>query len=144
MLTHTEQLHKMGILQPASKPTPKTPQSNGKRRSIQEDFSKFKPLNSDKLKSFSTLRDTDLPNSEKTGKQRNSSGYDDSDDEIDAEDTVIIRAEKAEEREGDAMLSPEEARKHGELAEGVQKIRVRPFTLPIFPHHSPPFAPLPS
>ena len=128
MLTCVEQLHKMGILQPASKPTPKTPQSNGKRRSIQEDLSKMKPLNSDRLKLFSTMRDPDQIRSEKASKRRNSSGYDDSDDDIDADDTVIIKAERAEEREADAMLSPEEARKQGELAEGVQKIRVS--TLP--------------
>ena len=91
----------------------------------------MKPLNSDRLKLFSTMRDPGQTSSEKAGKRHNSSGYDDSDDEIDADDTVIIKAERADEREGDAMLSPEEARKQGELAEGVQKIRVSALPLEV-------------
>ena len=121
-----EQLQKMKILPTAAKATPKTPVSNDKRRSIQEDFPKFKPLNSDALKSFSTMRDPHETNGERSRGSRKDKAIsiDDSDEDIDAEDTVVIKAENANERDTDAMLSPEDAKRQGELAEGVQKIRV--------------------
>ena len=124
-----EQLQKMGILPSAPKTTPKTPLTNGKRRSIQDDFPKFKPLSSNGLKSFSTMRDPNEMNGEsktdKSGKRRQPEI--DSDDELDTNDDVVIKAEKAEDNEVNAThLSTDDARRQGELADGVQKIRVSP------------------
>ena len=120
-----EQLQKMGILPSAVKPAPKTPQSNGKRRSIQDDLSTFKPLDSDRLKTFSQMRDPKKSNGdnlEKPGKKREQDI--DSDDDLDADDNIVNKADKANDNEGNAMLSPEEAKRQSELADGVQKIRV--------------------
>ena len=129
----------MNILPTKPKATPKTPVSNGKRRSIQDDFSKFKPLNSDSLKKFSTMRDSNEINGEpvnKSGRKNRHPSTDDSDEDLDAEDTVVIKAEHANERDIDAMLSPEDAKRQGELAEGVQKIRVCASTSPILAIYS--------
>ncbi|KAG8525968.1 uncharacterized protein KY384_000730 [Bacidia gigantensis] len=121
-----KQLHKMGMLPTASKPTPKTPVSNGKRRSIQDDLSKFKPLDSDRLKNFSQMRDPTETNGESNKKSTIKREQDfDSDDEHDNGDAIVVKAEKAGERDADAMLSPEEAKRHGELADGVQNIRLK-------------------
>ena len=131
-----EQLQKMGIVSNASKAQPKTPIANGKRRSIQDDFSKFKPLNSNGLKNFSTMRDPNGPNGEskkdRAGSKRRTDI--DSDDDLDATDDVLIKAEDVESKDADAMLSPEDAKRQGELADGVQKIRVYfPILFPITP-----------
>ena len=48
----------------------------------------------------------------------------DSDDDLDADNGIINKADKANDNDSNAMLSPEEAKKQSELAEGVQKIRV--------------------
>ena len=59
---------------------------------------------------------------EKGGKKRQPDI--DSDDDLDAADDVVIKAEAAEDNDINAMLSPDDARRQGELADGVQKIRV--------------------
>ncbi|KAL9128378.1 MAG: hypothetical protein Q9217_002932 [Psora testacea] len=122
-----KQLQKMGILPTAPKGRPKTPTMNGKLRSIQDDFSKFKPLDANGLKNFSTMRDPDEMNGEdkkdNAGKKRQSET--DSDDDLDTRDDVVIKAEEAESKDGDATFTPEDARRQGELAEGLQKIRLK-------------------
>ena len=121
-----EQLQKMGILPTAAKAQSKTMAINDKRRSMQDHFSKCKPLHSNGLKNFSTMRDPHDTNGEKiedkVGKKRQPDS--DSDDDVDPADDVLIKAEEAESKDVNAKLSPEDAKKQGELAEGVQKIRV--------------------
>ena len=118
----------MNIVQNPNKTTPKTPTANGgARKSLNDDFSKFKPLDSDHLKKFSTMRDPIEANSSLSAKssknKRDASAYD-SDEDLDDEATVMVKAQDANEAENEAMMSPEDRRRQGELADGVQKIRV--------------------
>lgn len=68
------------------------------------------------------MRDpTERSNGEKQGKDSKKRRDFDSDDELETED----KAEDAEaSKDANATLSPEDARRQGELAERVQKIRV--------------------
>lgn len=110
---------------------------------MQDDFSKFKPLSANGLKSFSTLREPSQTNGSprKSAKPSTKRGADpDSDEDIDGNDDIATKAQQAEDNEANAMLSPDDARKQGELAEGVQKIRVRlpypPSPTRLSPHRS--------
>ena len=85
-------------------------------------FAKLKPLSgSTSLKTFTQMRDpTERLNGDKYKNSKKRRDVD-SDDDLDPE----VKLEDAEGlRDANAMLSPEDARRHGELAEGVQKIRV--------------------
>jgi len=119
----------MGILPSSPKPPTNVPATNGKRRSMQADFAKLKPLNPNGLKGFSTFRDpnensdTNGSSSKKAGKRRQTDG--DSDDEdVDINNEVEIKREGDDVQETNGILSAEDARRQGELAQGVQKIRV--------------------
>ena len=71
------------------------------------------------------MRDPTETNGEKSGKVGKKRQSDlDSDEEDDARDDVLAKTEDAESKEADADLSPEDLRRQGELADGVQKIRV--------------------
>ena len=117
----------MGILPSSPKIPDKVAVSNGKRRSMQADFAKLKPLNPNGLMGFSKFRD---PNerSEMEGLKKKASkkrlNDEDSDDEVEVGKEVLIKTEGDDVPDGNGMLSPEDARRQGELAEGVQKIRV--------------------
>lgn len=105
----------------------KTPLSSGKRGSMQDDFSRFKPLSSNGLKNFSDMRDPGersrkSDSKDKTGKRRQVD--EDSDEDIDINNDVVNKAEDAEDKDADRLLSPEEARKQGELADGLGRIKV--------------------
>ena len=105
-------------------------------------FAKLKPLSgSSGLKTFTEMRDpSERSNGDKTDKTSKKRSTMDSDDEID-EGVKLEEGESAQ--DSTTLLSPEDARRQGELAEGVQKIRVRyPFpTVPsaLPPSSSPPF-----
>ena len=117
----------MGILASSPKVPDKIAVSNGKRRSMQADFAKLKPLNPNGLMGFSKFRD---PNERseanlvknKAGKKRSTD--EDSDEDIENPKEMLIKIEGDDIQESNDMLSPEDARRQGELAEGVQKIRV--------------------
>ncbi len=119
----------MGILATSPKVEDKTPMANGKRRSMQADFASLKPLNPNGLAGFSKFRDpNEHPNSNgvsarETGKRRQDDG--DSDDEdVDIKQEVIIKTEGDDMQDTNEVLSPEDAKRQAELAQGVQKIRV--------------------
>lgn len=115
----------MGLIPGAGKAQEKAGPSNGQRRSMQSDIAKLKPLNPNGLKGFSQFRD---PNERDEIEGRSRKGEskrrlnDDSDDDLDG---PRIKLEEAESRESNMLLSPEDARRGGELADAVQKIRVR-------------------
>jgi len=119
----------MGILATSPKVEDKTPTTNGKRRSMQADFANLKPLNPNGLAGFSKFRDPSEasgPNggsASKTGKRRQDDG-DSDDEEVDVKQEVIIRTEGDDMQNTNGMLSPEDAKRQAELAQGVQKIRV--------------------
>lgn len=114
----------MGILAtPASEPKPAT----AKRKSTGIDLSGLKPLSATGTKNFAGYRDSTLsPPSRKpkSGKAKDDDAMDsDADDE---EETKFDEdAEEVEPKPGiKGLLSPEDARRQGELAEGVRKIKV--------------------
>lgn len=114
----------MGIL-----PSPKTndkPAATAKRKSIPMDFSNLKPLNPSGAMGFSKFRDHEV-GSLRNGNNR--SVKKESDDMDSDEDDGIgdrpIKDEEVEAQDSSNMiLSPEDIRRQGELAEGVQKIKV--------------------
>lgn len=117
----------MGILPSSPKIPDKLVASNGKRRSMQADFAKLKPLNPNGLMGFSKFRDPSERSEtngvkKEVGKKR--SNDDDSDEDVEIAKEVLIKTEGDDIQGADGMLSPEDARRQGELAEGVQKIRV--------------------
>ena len=120
-----EQLHKMGILRP-SRPQEKPTATSAKRRSVRTDFANLKPLKPGGALGFSGFRDT---NGRAEG--RPSSKKKDDHDAMDSDDDDEGNAEpmtKSEDYDGPAdpktPLSPEDAKRQGELAEGVKKIKV--------------------
>lgn len=118
----------MGILPSSPKIQEKTAATNGKRRSLQADFAKLKPLNPNGLVGFSKFRDpnerteTNGVIKNKAGKKGSNDG--DSDDEVDPKQEIMIKLEGDDLPDANGMLSAEDAKRQGELAEGVQKIRV--------------------
>ena len=94
---------------------------------MQADFAKLPPLNPNGLMGFSKFRD---PNERsgteglKTKASKKRSNSEDSDEDIEVPKEVLIKTEGDDVQDADGMLSPEDAKRQGELAEGVQKIRV--------------------
>lgn len=115
-----EQLQKMGILK-SNKSSNTTPTINtAKRRSIQTDFANLKPLKAGGALGFIGMRDTASPK-EKRGKKNTR-------DDLESDDEEEVAKDRDSDGEGDAlnenMLSPEDVKKTGEIAEGVKKIKV--------------------
>lgn len=112
VLRQVGQLQKMGIL-PA------------KRRSAQLDFSSLKPLKPVETVGYAGYRERNSASqhsAEKSSKKMNNDGVDsDADDEEDVGKKV--EADRELKKEVEVSLSPEEARKQGELVEGVRKIK---------------------
>ncbi|KZF22475.1 hypothetical protein L228DRAFT_126710 [Xylona heveae TC161] len=121
------QLQKMGIL-PSSRDTSTTPAS-GKRKSVQTDFSKLGPLNTRGTVGFAAFRDNDalLPSSTyKKGKSGKSSrDAMDSDDEDDDAGIVGKLEDIDNNVDGSDLLSPEDAKRQGELTEGLRNIKLK-------------------
>ena len=122
-LTHSGagQLQKMGIL-----PTPEVAQKStstaAKRKSQQTDFSKLGPLKAGGTVGFSAFRDQTLsPNRYSRNKK---SGSADSDDEDDDKSDLSGKLDDVDPRSEDKdLLSPEDAKRQGELADGLRKIK---------------------
>lgn len=116
----------MGILTPKTKATP----TSSKRRSTQLDFSNLAPLKSGGTVGFSSFRDNDPSRRNKSKKKSNGSApgamMEDSDeDDDDAE--IVGKMEDVDDKDVKAMLSPEDAKYSGELADGVGRIKVSLF-----------------
>ena len=109
----------MGILKP--KKTAAAPQAAQatKRRSVPTDFANLGPLKSGGAVGFTGMRDGQSSANGRNGKL---SKDDDMDSDDDEREDKFVDAPEGEEK--DEHLSPEEARKRGELAEGVQRIKV--------------------
>ena len=91
----------------------------------------MKPLNPNGLRGFSEFRD---PNdrakangsrADTKSKKRQNDG--DSDDDIEVADDTEVKLEDKDPKEAGSLLSPEDLKRQGDLAEGVQKIRVSAF-----------------
>ena len=116
----------MGIL--PSPPSASRPSTTTKRKSG-PDFGDLKPLKPTGGAGFSAFRDTPRKTAKRKDKAaaKAESDMDDSDEDL-ADDEGPLFPSKIEDANGPdeagKMLSPEDARRQGELAEGVQKIKV--------------------
>ncbi|KAH8665970.1 hypothetical protein BGZ60DRAFT_59852 [Tricladium varicosporioides] len=121
------QLQKMGIM--ASKKQTTTPGSS-KRRSTQLDFSNLAPLKPGGTVGFSSFRDNDV--SGRKNKQRKKSNgsavvgaMDEDSDEDDVDDEIVGKMDDVEDKDLKTLLSPEDAKYSGELADGVGRIKLK-------------------
>ncbi|KAG7111506.1 hypothetical protein HYQ44_009701, partial [Verticillium longisporum] len=123
------QLQKIGVL--ASSKVPQPTPGSAKRRSGQLDFSTLGPLKSTGTVGFSTFRDqkTDATRRRKARKksigQAGSALQDDSDDEDDDDSEVLGKMEDIEEKDLGSKMTPEDGQYSGELADGVNRIRLK-------------------
>lgn len=109
------QLQKMGILKdPKVQETPAA-----KRKSLQADFANLGPLKSEGTVGFLNFRDHDTSRKGKKGDDDEM----DSDDE-DTDNPILGKADDEEAKDDERFLSPDDIRRQGELAEGVERIRV--------------------
>lgn len=115
-----KQLRKMRIF-PGSE-AEQTPAST-KRKASGPDFSNLGPLNKFGTVGFSGYRDTG--NTKRKTKPKSSDGDAmESDNDDDDDERVVDQDDADGKQENGGMLSPEDARKQGEIAEGVQNIKV--------------------
>ncbi|OCK76664.1 hypothetical protein K432DRAFT_305887 [Lepidopterella palustris CBS 459.81] len=120
------QLRKMGILQPI--PAEDKAPAIAKRKSTGLDFTSLKPLTSTGIKNFAGYRDSSASSppfsKSKSGKMKDEDAMDsDADDEEDSKISEEVDSDVKSENKG--MLSPEDALRQGELAEGVRKIKLK-------------------
>lgn len=129
MLTRLKgQLQKMGILSPKQ---PKTTSGASKRRSAQLDFSSLAPLKPGGTVGFSSFRDSEPQNKARKKSNGASSGAMIEDSDEDDEDVEIVgRMEDVDDRDVKSMLSPEDVKFTGEIADGVGRIKVTSMLLP--------------
>ncbi|KAK3332070.1 hypothetical protein B0T19DRAFT_93990 [Cercophora scortea] len=125
------QLQKMGVMAPA-KAQAATPTS-AKRRSGQLDFSNLGPLKTSGTVGFSTFRDSEGQSSRRRKSRKKSSGSlggpmeEDSDEEDDDDDTdaILDKLEDIDAKYDKSKLGPDDAKFTGELADGVNRIRLK-------------------
>ena len=118
----------MGIL-PTSKTSDK-PAATAKRKSIPMDFSQLKPLNPGGALGFSQFRDREGKSLRHEMERTGGAASDDMEsDEDEALSDKPIKDDEADTQETSKIkLSPEDIKRQGELADGVQKIKVSPFS----------------
>ena len=125
-----KQLQKMGIL-PTLKPQDKPTTATAKRRSVKTDFANLTPLKPGGALGFSSFRDAETRSTSSNAKgTAMKKEFSDMDSEEEDDEKVMVKLEDVgledpgSQDASNRMLSPEDARRQGELAEGVQKIRV--------------------
>ncbi|KAL3453679.1 hypothetical protein BJX65DRAFT_129834 [Aspergillus insuetus] len=114
------QLQKMGILKDSK--TQETPGS-AKRRSLQPDFSNLGPLKPGGTVGFLNFRDN--TEGRRKSKKNKALDDDDMDSDDDDDDRILNQADEEEGKDDDHLLSPDDIRRQGELAEGVRKIKLK-------------------
>ncbi|KAL2176282.1 uncharacterized protein P884DRAFT_203728 [Thermothelomyces heterothallicus CBS 202.75] len=126
------QLQKMGIMAP---PKSQTTSPALKRRSGQLDFSNLGPLKTSGTVGFSAFRDKDSQPARRK-KSRKSNGAaastamdadseDDDDDDDDEGDKILPSMEDLDSKDDKTKTGPEDAKFTGELADGVNRIRLK-------------------
>jgi hypothetical protein len=109
----------MGILETGKVPTVVSP--SARRKSGALDFGSLKPLNAASgTKNFGGYRDASQQSPKSKVKTE-----DTMDSDADDEDDIKVEDDEEKDESGKGLLSPEDALKQGELAEGVRKIKVR-------------------
>ncbi|KAK3901627.1 hypothetical protein C8A05DRAFT_44765 [Staphylotrichum tortipilum] len=123
------QLQKMGVMAP-----PKAVATSPalKRRSGQLDFSNLGPLKTSGTVGFSTFRDRDSQpagrrKSRKSNGAAGSSAMDADSDDDDEDDggKILIKMEDVDSKDDKSKLGPEDTKFSGELADGVNRIRLK-------------------
>lgn len=117
----TGQLQKIGVMQ--SSKNSHAPPGSAKRRSGQLDFSNIGPLKTGGTVGFSAFRDQEAEAARRRKARKKSNGNiaEDSDEEDD-DDEVLGKMEDIDDK--DEGKKPEDAQFPGELADGVNRIRV--------------------
>lgn len=117
----------MGIL--ASKQS-KSAAVGTKRSSTQLDFSNLAPLKPGGTVGFSSFRDTD-PSSRRNKARKRSNGdvgaMEEDSDEDEEDPEIVGKMEDVDDKDVKTLLSPEDAKYTGELADGVGRIKVSQF-----------------
>lgn len=126
-MVSTGQLQKMGVI-PSAKAQTNTPTA-AKRRSGQLDFSKLGPLKTTGTVGFSTFRDQEAESAKRRRSRKKSNGGlgamdEDSDEDDDDEPEILGKMEDIDDKDVTA-IKPEDAKFTGELADGVDRIKVR-------------------
>lgn len=105
--------------------------ASAKRRSGQLDFSNIGPLKAGGTVGFTAFRDQDSETLRRRKARKKSNGNiaEDSDDDDDDDGAVVGKMEDVDDKEGDGKLAPEDPKFGGELADGVNRIRVSNFAL---------------
>ncbi|KAF2167236.1 hypothetical protein M409DRAFT_54422 [Zasmidium cellare ATCC 36951] len=116
-----KQLRKMGILEPDKQKTPIA----AKRKSSGPDFSKFGPLKSTGTVGFSGYRDPSNAKRKNKGEDKDADAMDSDADDEDEERLPQGSDVDIKHENGNSLLSPEDAKRTGELSEGVQKIKLK-------------------
>lgn len=117
----------MGVMAPKSQSTPVAV----KRRSGQLDFSKLGPLKTSGTVGFTAFRDSENQSAKKKKPHKRNGSLggamdEDSDDDDDEDGAEILgKMEELDTKYDKSKLGPEDARFSGELADGVNRIRVR-------------------
>ncbi|KAK4454137.1 hypothetical protein QBC34DRAFT_178193 [Podospora aff. communis PSN243] len=123
------QLQKMGVMAPKPQSTPVAV----KRRSGQLDFSKLGPLKTSGTVGFSAFRDGGDQSAKKKKSHKRNNGSlggamdEDSDDDDDDDDAAEIlgKMDDVDTKYDKSKLGPEDAKFTGELADGVNRIRLK-------------------
>ncbi|KAK1637142.1 hypothetical protein BDP81DRAFT_318841 [Colletotrichum phormii] len=122
------QLQKIGII--ASSKTAQATPGSAKRRSGQLDFSSLGPLKTSGTVGFSAFRDQDTEATRRRKARKKSNGNvggalnDDSDDDDD-ESELLGKMQDIDEKDINNKLAPEDVRSQRELADGVNRIRLK-------------------
>lgn len=120
----------MGVLE-SSKSSKAAPGST-KRRSTQLDFGKLAPLKSTGTVGYTQFRDNDPEALRKTKSNRKKSNgsvggaMNEDSDEDDDDLGIVGKMEDVDDKDIKTMISPEDAKYSGEIAEGVGRIKVCP------------------
>lgn len=117
------QLQKMGILTPKQS---KATSGATKRRSTQLDFSNLAPLKQGGTVGFSSFRDNE-PRSKARRKSNGTSNNAMIEDSEEEEDDIEIvgKMEDVDDKDMKTLLSPEDAKYTGEIADGVGRIKLK-------------------
>ncbi|KAH8598836.1 hypothetical protein B0O99DRAFT_614291 [Bisporella sp. PMI_857] len=120
------QLQKMGILESKQQKAA----SGTKRRSTQLDFGSLNELTTTGTVGFTAFRDNDASSSKKVKAKKRANGstgpaIDEDSDEEDDEAGVVSKMEDIDDKDVKTLLNPEDAKYTGELADGVNRIKLK-------------------
>ncbi|KYK55154.1 Beta-lactamase-type transpeptidase fold domain containing protein [Drechmeria coniospora] len=121
-----KQLQKIGVMQSAPK-TPQATPGSVKRRSAQLDFSHIGPLKAGGTVGFTAFRDQDSDAVRRRKSRKKSNGIiaDDSDEDDEDDKEAVDKVEDMDDNEDNGKQAPEDASFGGELADGVNRIRLK-------------------